>query len=79
MEELKMVPPGQWVTVTEAQSLVPDVSRRRIQALAELGTVRAVKVLGRILLSRSELVTWRDGPRRDGRPKKGKPKGRPGK
>jgi len=71
MDELKAVPPGQWVTVSEALVLVPDVSRRRLQALAEDKTVRAVKVLGRILLSRPALVAWRDGPRKDGRPKKG--------
>jgi hypothetical protein len=52
----------------EAHDLVPDVSRRRTQALAMLGTVRAVKVLGRILLSRPDLIAWKDGPRRDGRP-----------
>lgn len=66
------VPPGDWVTVTEACELVADVSRRRIQALGKRKTVKSVIVLGRMLLDRAELIAWRDGPRAGGRPKKDK-------
>ncbi|MBA4191824.1 MAG: hypothetical protein C0467_27915 [Planctomycetaceae bacterium] len=62
------IPPGDWVSVTEACELVKDVSRRRIQALGK-SRIRSVIVLGRMLLDRAELIAWRDGPREGGRPK----------
>jgi hypothetical protein len=48
--------------------LVPDVSRRRIQALATGDTkrVKSCVVLGRLLIDRPELIAWRDGPRKRG-------------
>jgi hypothetical protein len=63
------IPAGDWVTVEEAQTLVPDVSSRRLQALAASSRVLSVKVLGRVLLDRADLIAWRDS-RKPGRPRK---------
>ena len=69
------IPRGDWLTVSEAMALVPDVSRRRLQALAASSTVvRGQKVLGRLLIDRASLIAWRDGPRVGGRPPKKKGK-----
>lgn len=62
------IPPGHWLTITEALAVVTDVSRRRMQALAASKQVRSCKVLGRLLIDRDSLITWRDGPRKGGRP-----------
>lgn len=68
------IPPGDWVTVSEACEIVPDVTRRRIQALGKSGRVKCVTVLGRLLLDRAALLAWK-ATRAPGRP--AKPKGDP--
>jgi hypothetical protein len=65
------IPPGDWLTVTEAMALVPDVTRRRIQALAKHARVKTTVVLGRLLIDRPSLLDWkRTRNPNGGRPKK---------
>jgi hypothetical protein len=68
------LPAGDWVTVDEAMALIPDVSRRRIQALAKNKAVKTKKVLGRLLFERKSLIAWRDTRNRKGGWTKGKPR-----
>ena len=63
------IPPGDWIEAAAAADLL-GVTRRRVSALAKKGKLRSVLVVGRLLLDRPSVLSYRDSPdRKAGRPR----------